>query len=297
MQTMMRRQCRAMQPKSAAAATALFGARFVSEHFRNTATPHPLGAQFKNAKPQKSTPEWGPSAASAVWTPEQIAGVQQTHRRVDGFVDAIAYAGVRVVRFLFDWISGYAFGAVTERKALRRILFLETIAGVPGMVGGSLRHLRSLRHMEKDHGWILTLLEEAENERVHMLTFYEYYRPSALFRAMVLVAQGITWNVFFLCYLVSPRLCHRFVGYLEQEAVKTYTTILHYMDSTDPKHASMRAFGQKPANGIAIEYWKLPATATMRDVVAVVRADEANHRDVNHTLASLKPDEANPYAH
>lgn len=34
-----------------------------------------------------------------------------------------------------------------------RFIFLETVAGIPGMVSGSLRHLRSLRTMEKDRGW------------------------------------------------------------------------------------------------------------------------------------------------
>lgn len=48
---------------------------------------------------------------------------------------------------------------------MQRILFLESIAGVPGMVAGALRHLHSLRLMRRDGGWIHTLLEEAENER------------------------------------------------------------------------------------------------------------------------------------
>jgi hypothetical protein len=34
----------------------------------------------------------------------------------------------------------------------RRCIFLETVAGVPGMVGGTLRHLRSLRLMKRDQG-------------------------------------------------------------------------------------------------------------------------------------------------
>ena len=51
----------------------------------------------------------------------------------------------------------------------QRILFLESIAGVPGMVGATLRHLRSLRLMRRDSGWIHTLLEEAENERMHLM--------------------------------------------------------------------------------------------------------------------------------
>ena len=36
---------------------------------------------------------------------------------------------------------------------------------------------------------------------------------------------------------------------------------------------------------MARRYWNLAADATLRDVVIVVRADEANHRDVNHGFA------------
>ena len=59
---------------------------------------------------------------------------------------------------------------MSEKKWLYRILFLETIAGVPGMMGGMVRHLNSLRWLKRDQGWIHTLLEEAENERMHLLT-------------------------------------------------------------------------------------------------------------------------------
>lgn len=37
------------------------------------------------------------------------------------------------------------------------------------MVGGTLRHLRSMRLLKRDGGWIHSLLEEAENERMHLL--------------------------------------------------------------------------------------------------------------------------------
>jgi len=46
---------------------------------------------------------------------------------------------------------------------------LETVAAVPGMIAGMMRHMKSLRRMERDHGWIGMLLEEAENERMHLL--------------------------------------------------------------------------------------------------------------------------------
>ena len=51
--------------------------------------------------------------------------------------------------------SGYGKGRMTEAKWLKRIIFLETVAGVPGMVAGMLRHMRSLRSMKRDYGrWL-----------------------------------------------------------------------------------------------------------------------------------------------
>lgn len=90
-------------------------------------------------------------------------------------------------------------------------------------VGGMLRHLRSLRLMRRDNGWINTLLEEAENERMHLLTFMEMRQPGRAFRAAVLAAQGIMFNAMFVAYLLSPKYVHSLVGYLEEEAVVTYT--------------------------------------------------------------------------
>ena len=41
-----------------------------------------------------------------------------------------------------------------------------------------------------------------------------------------------------------------------------------------------------PAPQIAIDYWQLPQNARLRDVILAVRADEAEHRDVNHYFVS-----------
>ena len=64
-----------------------------------------------------------------------------------------------------------------------------------GMIGAMSRHLKSLRLMQRDHGWIHTLLEEAENERMHLLTAMELRCPGKLFRGAVVVAQGKVWLV------------------------------------------------------------------------------------------------------
>ena len=62
---------------------------------------------------------------------------------------------------------------------------LESFAGVPGFVAAAFRHFRSLRRLERDRGFIFTLLEEAENERMHLLTFLQASLPPPSRRAPV----------------------------------------------------------------------------------------------------------------
>jgi ubiquinol oxidase len=155
---------------------------------------------------------------------------------------------------------------------------LETVAAVPGMVRATVNHLTALRRMCDDDGWIRTSMEEAENEHMHLMTFVQIAQPSPFERLAIILVQWIFYVGFFLLYLVSKRTAHRVVGYFEEEAVVSYTLYLQDVDEGRSPNA--------PAPAIAKHYWKLPDTATLRDVVLAVRADEAHHRDVNHKFAS-----------
>lgn len=225
-----------------------------------------------------------------IWSEEELQNIQITHKEPVGFVDKSAYYSIQAIRKTFDFISGFSWGQRTERKWLKRIVFLETVAGVPGMVAAMTRHLHSLRRMQRDYGWIHTLLEEAENERMHLMTALQLKQPSYMFRLGVVGAQGFFVTMFSVAYLISPRFCHRFVGYLEEEAVKTYTKCLQ-----DIETGEIQVWKTKPAPDLAIRYWALKPDATMKDVILVIRADEAHHRLVNHTLASMKETDYNPY--
>ena len=192
------------------------------------------------------------------------------HRSPDGLSDRFALAFTRALRFCADTFFAKRYG--------HRAIVLETVAAVPGMVGATVTHLQCLRRMVDDDGWIRTLMEEAENERMHLMTFIQIAKPTGFERLVVLLAQWIFYVGYFLLYLVSPRTAHRVVGYFEEEAVFSYTLYLQEIDE-----------GRSPniaAPAVAKHYWKLPADATLRDVVLVVRADEAHHRDVNHGFAS-----------
>lgn len=127
---------------------------------------------------------------------------------------------------------------------------------------------------------------------MHLLTFLKMAEPGWFMRVMVLGAQGVFFNAMFVAYLISPATAHRFVGYLEEEAVITYTREIADIDAGRlPKWASMTA------PEFAVKYWKMPeGHRTMRDLLLYIRADEAKHREVNHTLANLdQKNDPNPY--
>lgn len=182
--------------------------------------------------------------------------------------DKIAYAFVRFLRFFADKFFAKRYG--------HRAVVLETVAAVPGMVGGLWQHLTALRKMRDDEGWIRVLLDEAENERMHLMTFIEIAQPNAFERFLIMAVQLIFYNCYFFLYLLAPRTAHRVVGYFEEEAVISYTQYLNEVDAGTHENV--------PAPQIAIDYWQLNKDAKLRDVIIAVRADEAEHRDVNHSF-------------
>ena len=191
------------------------------------------------------------------------------HHVPTNLADQLALWLIKILRFFVS--------AFFQRRYGHRAVILETIAAVPGMVGGALTHLRSLRRFEEDRGWIKTLLDEAENERAHLMTFLHVAQPNWFERMLVVIAQGVFFNAFFFFYLFWPRVAHRFVGYLEEEAIVSYTDYLADIDAGKLENIAAPKF--------AIDYWKLPADARLREVVVAVRLDEAKHRDVNHGFA------------
>jgi len=224
-----------------------------------------------------------------VYASDYLEKIKPTHKPPQKMHEKVALAAIQVARKAFDLGTGYGPN-MTEALWLRRFLFLETVAGVPGMVAGMLRHMRSLRTMKRDKGWIHTLLEEAENERMHLLTFLELKKPSLLFRMSVLLAQGVFFNAYMASYILFPKTCHAFIGYLEEEAVKTYTHCLEDIDS-----GKLKNWQTQPPPSIGTMYWRLPEGSTMRDLILAVRADEACHSYVNHKFSEMKPDESNPF--
>ncbi|KAK4695069.1 ubiquinol oxidase, partial [Phenoliferia sp. Uapishka_3] len=270
----------------------LFAKNTDTENSKRSFQLHPADSDNKPT-PVNSRP-WSDWVVNhPVYKSTELDAVKVVRHERKTISDKVASSLVSTSRKMFDLVTRYKHASpeearkVMEKEGLTelplaelrrrgfvmdvpqwmmRILFLETIAGVPGMVAGMCRHLQSLRVMRRDGGWIHTLLEEAENERMHLLTFMKIAKPSWFFRLLIVGAQGVYCNLFFL------------------EAVLTYTQIIDEMERGNLPEWEK---GAQQVPQIAKDYWRLGDDATMLELVKAVRADEAGHRFVNHTLANL----------
>jgi ubiquinol oxidase len=86
-----------------------------------------------------------------------------THHVPTDFSDRLAFGLVKAMRLFADafFTRGYGHAAAPE---------------VPAPHG-------------PDHGWIHTLLDEAEIERMHLMTFIEIAKPNLIERLLVLLVQ------------------------------------------------------------------------------------------------------------
>ena len=92
------------------------------------------------------------------YSEKQMNDIKVAHRETKNWSDwgmdtATGYSHAKEVAQGEKGASKRSWFDMTERKWLIRFVFLESVAGVPGMVGGMLRHLHSLRRMKRDNGW------------------------------------------------------------------------------------------------------------------------------------------------
>ena len=193
------------------------------------------------------------------------------HHKPQNINDRIALTFTKFLRLLADTFFKKKYG--------HRAVVLETVAAVPGMVAGMLLHLKSLRKMQDDKGWIKILLDEAANERMHLMTFIEIAKPTFVERIIIMMAQFIFILMYLFIYIISQKTAHRIVGYFEEEAVISYTEYLKEIEEGKIENIK--------APEIAINYWNLPLNSRLKNVIEVIRDDEAGHRDVNHSFANI----------
>jgi len=237
-----------------------------------------------------------PPMINRIWSSSEIKdrlANQPLHKPIT-YSDKIVHFFVKNILYKgFNYFSGFDYNDPSARSCEFRLILLESIAGCPGMVAAVFRHFTSLRTLRRDRGWIHTLLEESQNERMHLLICLKQFDASLSTRIAVVISQYIVVGGLSLLYIVNPKIVHRFVGYLEETAVKTYSDLIRITKEKGTK--LNKAWGDGPAPKLAISYWGLRKDAVWLDVLEQLLADESHHRDVNHRFAEMEQDEANPF--
>ena len=235
---------------------------------------HSWGAEdtgkYKNKKAKNLT--WQNPTQNHIWQQSELDAIYKVSTEnppihvpknvgdkiMHGFVKTILYNG-------FNKLTGFNYNDPSPNACAWRILYLESIAGVPGMVSACLRHFRSLRFLQRDHGWIHTLLEEAENERMHLLIAMKMFNANRLTRWAIIGGQYVFTTILVGVYAVQPQVVHRFVGYLEECAVHTYSQVIRVAETEGTQ--LNKAWKDLPAPPIAKGYYRLDDNATWIDTV------------------------------
>lgn len=130
---------------------------------------------------------------------------------------------------------------------------------------------------------------------MHLLVCLKMFEAGRGTRFLVIAAQLLLTPMLMVVYTVHPRSMHRFVGYLEETAVETYSNIVDHIDM--PGSHLHVSWANMPAPDIAKSYWNLSKDATWKETLRHILADEAHHRDVNHAFAELDRTAASPFVH
>jgi len=166
---------------------------------------------------------------------------------------------------------------IFRNRLEHHLLLGETIAAVPGMVGGALLHFSCLRRIRDDEGWIQTMLEEAKTERQHLLSLHALIRPNLFDKIIIFSMQFTFVLLFFLLYVFGRKSAHRFVGYLEEDAIEVYEQYLLVLKQQPKKNV--------PAPEIAYQYWEFSGKVKLDAMIKAIIKDEKRHRDTNHEYA------------
>eukprot|EP01035_Chromulina_nebulosa_P020592 gene20592-26700_t len=266
------------------------------KHFKLT-NLHPLKPKtFIGTKEeeQKAADHMG-RQQNHIWSKEELEVAMSTLYRhqpkklSDKIVNYVMYG----LYHTFNFVTGYRAVNPSVKAIEWRLIVLESIAGVPGFVAAGFRHFHSLRTLSRDYGWIPTLLEEAENERMHLLICIKMAKAGYITRSIVIAAQLVMTPLLMSVYLIHPKSMHRFVGYLEETACHTYVNVIKHIET--PGTLLHKGWAHLDAPPIAIGYYRLPSDAKWVDALKCMMADETHHRDVNHTFADMKGDDPNPF--
>jgi threonyl-tRNA synthetase len=218
-----------------------------------------------------------------IWNMNEAEKIEIVESQAITTQDKIAFSFNQIFQKSLNIFTVYKKGdQMNEEKYLKRLVLLETFSGVPGMIGGMMRHLLALRTLNEDGGWIHHLLEEAGNERTHLFTLLKIRQPGVSQRIFILFSQLLFISYYTTLYLISPKTAHKFVSYMAEDAFKIYSEVIKDLDE-----GKLPVWSLRNASKEDMRYWNLSEDAKFRDVLVAIRADKLYHREFNDHFSKI----------
>lgn len=186
------------------------------------------------------------------------AGINSFVPRTMG--DRVARMEVLGMRYMFDVLTGYRRPfpgqekALTENNWLNKTIMLETLAMTPLFAASIVRYWRSLGGLRQDKGWVHALLDDSENERMHLTNWMMVKRPNLMMRAFVLAQQAFYVPMFMFGYTFTPKMAYRAIGYIEEVGLTHYRLLLREIER---EGSPVHSWNFIPAPQVSREYWNM----------------------------------------
>lgn len=136
------------------------------------------------------------------WTEPEIDEVLKTaksHTAPKTVIDSVQYWFLRGLYNTFNFVTRYDKHDPSPESIKLRLILLESIAGVPPFIMAGYRHFRSLRNLSYDGARIYTHLEEAENERMHLISCMQVFDAGLFMKSLVFRSVCIWPNLHIFC--------------------------------------------------------------------------------------------------
>jgi len=173
---------------------------------------HTVGNLPKHNFENNSFPQF---LAHATYNPAELENLPEVTIQPKTLSDKFAQFSVKAFTYPFEDLKKVFanMGPETEKKVFRRLILFESLAVTPAMIAANYLHFKGVRSSKNYGDWINTLLGEAENEKIHLMTFLELYKPTFKNRLEAKIYHYLYRLYFATLYRISPRIAHKVIGY------------------------------------------------------------------------------------
>ena len=139
-----------------------------------------------------------------------------------GYAEQSAKAIINGWIYLVDKMSGFEKDEKSKDVWMSKLVLTEMFLANPLLMGAMVYHTKSVMNPGRDLGVVSQYLTHADNARLSFVTLLEMKNPNIFYRLTTTLAQTIDLFMCTLLLFPAPRLGHRTLAYMMEDAIDVY---------------------------------------------------------------------------